>query len=442
MKTLFTRSIIALCLLTVFGFTKVKAQLFIDPSYTIDTLVGNLYSGSCGAITNITHIGDSANISYFDAGGTSLGINAGIFLSSGRYTDVANPATFTLAEVLSLPGDTSLENLLSMPIGLATSYDAAILEFDLQAGGDTMKFNYVFASEEYPEFVCTAFNDVFGFLITGPKPSGGFYQEENIALIPSTNIPVSINTVNGGVTSGTNTPCILTNTAYYVDAALDTMIAFDGRTIPLNAYFAAVPGATYHCKIGVTDIGDGTLDSGVFLGVESLCGDSILSPIANFIYYITNKTDETSPILTVEDKSVYGKRFFWDFGDGSTSYLRNPAPHTYTTPGTYNVTYVVSNFCCTDTFRMVVDATGGTGINSLPAEAFVVSPNPVQNVMMLNTPLEGDYNVLVTDMNGRKVYENTFNKTMKLNVSDYVNGVYFMQISNGTGSISKRFIKN
>ncbi|MBK7668382.1 MAG: PKD domain-containing protein [Sphingobacteriaceae bacterium] len=40
---------------------------------------------------------------------------------------------------------------------------------------------------------------------------------------------------------------------------------------------------------------------------------------------------------------------FWDFGDGNTSTLVNPA-HTYSTVGTYTVCLTVTSGTCSDTF--------------------------------------------------------------------------------------------
>ena len=82
-------------------------------------------------------------------------------------------------------------------------YDECVIEFDFVPEGDSISFNYVFVSEEYPEYVCASFNDAFGFFLTGPNPNLPNYNAENIALIPNpnnpstyTNTPVAINTVN------------------------------------------------------------------------------------------------------------------------------------------------------------------------------------------------------------------------------------------------------
>ena len=79
-------------------------------------------------------------------------------------------------------GDPDLDRLTGEP-----TFDATVLEFDFVPNADTLFFSYVFGSEEYNEFV-GSFNDVFGFFVNG----------QNVALIPGTNTPVSINTINNG----------------------------------------------------------------------------------------------------------------------------------------------------------------------------------------------------------------------------------------------------
>lgn len=51
------------------------------------------------------------------------------------------------------------------------SNGASVLEFDFVSISGTVSFEYVFASEEYPEYACSSFNDVFAFFVTGPDPT-------------------------------------------------------------------------------------------------------------------------------------------------------------------------------------------------------------------------------------------------------------------------------
>ncbi|MBK9318656.1 MAG: choice-of-anchor L domain-containing protein [Bacteroidetes bacterium] len=49
--------------------------------------------------------------------------------------------------------------------GGSNPQDAAILQFDFTVATDSVRFRYVWASEEYHDYVGTTCNDVFGFLL-------------------------------------------------------------------------------------------------------------------------------------------------------------------------------------------------------------------------------------------------------------------------------------
>jgi hypothetical protein len=249
MKTLIT-SILLLIVLNS------NAQLTIDTSKPIDTLIQD-FVGSGVTLSNVTFTGGPQSIGSF-SGNSSLVSSQGIVFSSGNFDSINGPATNFLSGSLSLPGDADLSAI----VGGMPTYDAAVLQFDFVATNNTLLFDYVFASEEYNEFANTSFNDVFAFFISGPGITGS----QNIALLPSTTTPVSINNVNNG-SAGTG-PCV--NCAYYHDNTNDTTVAFDGFTVPLTATYALTPGQTYHLKLAVADVADGIFDTGVFLQKYSL----------------------------------------------------------------------------------------------------------------------------------------------------------------------------
>ena len=96
--------------------------------------------------------------------------------------------------------DSDLQSIASSSLTGAT-----ILEFDFEAVSPTFEFEYIFASEEYPEYVCSQYNDIFAFFLTGLDPVTLTTTTKNIALIPNTNIVVAINSVNG-YPAGTSYP--------------------------------------------------------------------------------------------------------------------------------------------------------------------------------------------------------------------------------------------
>ena len=92
----------------------------------------------------------------------------------------------------------------------ASTFDAAVLEFDFVPTTSQVQFNYVFSSEEYNEFVNLGFNDVFGFFVNGT----------NCALVGEPPVPVSIDTINGG----SNASLYIDNTGGQLETEMDGLM--------------------------------------------------------------------------------------------------------------------------------------------------------------------------------------------------------------------------
>jgi len=337
-----------------------QSNLFIDTTYTAEEMVNAFFSDSDVAPSNVVHTGSPLSYGFFDAGDTDMDINAGIFLSTGSVLDAANTASYFASSPQDADGDLDLEAQVNDGF---LSFDASILEMDITPSTDSICFYYVFASEEYPEWVFTSFNDVFAFFISG----GPEYDTlTNIASIPDSDpaVAVSINTINQNLFSNYYTP------QYTVDPPTqpgdylpDTDLAYDGMTVLLPAKAYVTPGETYHIKIGITDVSDAIFDSGVFIGIQSLGGDSLLTPIA------TADLNVQGDSLIIENESMFAKTFSWDFGDGNTSVERHPDLHVYEEEGTYNVELTVSSWCCSATYTETVEI----GASAAPVAAFNAS---------------------------------------------------------------------
>lgn len=233
------------------------------------SLVQNTLLGPGVTVSNITYNGASGTIGRFTANGTNLGINSGIVITTGTIANNGNgpqgPNNSTNSGVDNgYPGFSALSSQAGAP-----TYNAAILEFDFVPYSDTVRFKYVFGSEEYPEYVCSDFNDAFAFFISGPGIGGA----ANIARLPNGQT-VTINNVNGGNPGGAGTPipggCSPTNQAYYVNNTGGATIQYDGFTKVLEAVSKVQCGQTYHLIIAIADAGDGIFDSGIFLEANSL----------------------------------------------------------------------------------------------------------------------------------------------------------------------------
>ena len=138
-------------------------------------------------ISNVTMNCPSGAWGSFEGSNSNVGMTSGIILACGDINNAVGPNVSTgITTDYSAPGDADLENLAGQ-----NTNDACILEFDVKATGDTLKFKYVFGSDEYTEYV-GSINDIFAFFISGPGITGS----QNIALLPGTTDPVAIFTVN------------------------------------------------------------------------------------------------------------------------------------------------------------------------------------------------------------------------------------------------------
>lgn len=255
---------ISILILFIFFGKYSQAQLAVTTTMTPQQLVQNVLVGTGVTVSNITYSGVPNSIGRFTTGAspTNLGLASGIIISSGVVNGtpaIGSPGS-DFASTNNLGGsDPQLAGLVT-----STIYDAAVLQFDFVPLSDTIKFRYVFGSEEYPEYVGSSFNDVFGFFVSGPNPLGGNYTNLNIAKIPGTALPVTINNVNSGSYS-----------QYYINNGSGATIVYDGFTTVLTAWCRVVPCLTYHLKIALGDAGDGVFDSGVFLQENSFSATSV-----------------------------------------------------------------------------------------------------------------------------------------------------------------------
>lgn len=272
-------------LLTLTGlltFGSAFAQLNVSNSMSPSQLVQNVLLGGGVTVSNVTYKGSNTSRGNFSGGAsTNLGLSSGVVLAT---CDVNGSPQFGSAvsnfasEDMFQTGDPDLELLVSSGY---SSYDASVLEFDFMPLSDTIKFRYVFASEEYPEYVCSMYNDVFGFFVSGPGINGPYSLNSiNIANIPNTNLPVAINSINNGTvgSAGTSGGCISqAYSAYYVDneAIAGTTIVFDGFTAIFTAWCVVQPCQQYHIKLAVCDVGDGGYDSAVFLEAGSFSSTTV-----------------------------------------------------------------------------------------------------------------------------------------------------------------------
>ena len=271
----------------------VFSQLITNTGTSPSGLVQNVLLGPGVTVSNIMYNGSPSSIGSFTATGTNLGINQGIVMTTGTVlNNGSGPHGPNNQAGAGIDNGAGGSGLLTNLINGVQTYNAAILEFDFIPYSDTVKFKYVFGSDEYPEFAPpnnSGYNDVFGFFISGPGITG----IQNIAKLPNNGSIVSINNVNA-ITNSTyynfngdgNTAPYNSNPFY---------IQYDGFTDVLTAVSKVQCGQTYHLILAVADVGDGQWDSGIFLEANSLSSQTPIS-----IDYSISDTLFNSPSIMAE----------------------------------------------------------------------------------------------------------------------------------------------
>ena len=263
---IFLLGIICICL-----YQRSDAQLQITANNNAQALVQKLL-GPGVTVSNVSLTGHPAMTGFFNnISGTNINIDSGIVLTNGRAKTVAGVGNngvdgdgVTAAinvdafNAWNFPGDPDLTAIVA-----DQTFDACVLEFDFVPLGDSIRFNYVFSSEEYTDYACTPFNDAFAFFIRGPGITG----LKNIALIPGTNFPVTINNINEDV-------CAIFP-QYFNNNEANNFFTHNGHINVFTAKEKVVPCQSYHLKLVIADVSDDDLDSGVFLQAGSLSSNAI-----------------------------------------------------------------------------------------------------------------------------------------------------------------------
>jgi hypothetical protein len=157
-------------------------------------------------------------------------------------TGVGTPPAGFPQDVPSCPGDTDINDDVGLEVTLRAPTNAT-----------GYKFDFSFYSHEYPEWVCTSFNDQFIALVT-PPPMGSI--NGNVSF-DSQNNPVSVNVAFFNVCDGCPLGTAeLAGTGFEVSAGGTSWLQ---TTAPVEA------GQTFSVRFAIWDTGDQSWDSTVLV---------------------------------------------------------------------------------------------------------------------------------------------------------------------------------
>ncbi len=250
-----------------------NAQLQVNETVTKDSLA-KLITGNGVSISNVdvkcTTTSSGRGYGSYTGGTNTMGLTQGLLLTTGRASNAIGPnndAGKTSSASTDLNSNDTYKKLLENYSGGKKVYEYCLFSFDVIPQGDTIKFDYVFASEEYNEYVNSDYNDVFGFFISGHGITGetNASGRMNIAKVPGTSTSVSINNVNNGKKDAGQTPTGPCKNCSYYQNNTGSYTQYDGYTKNLVAYSKVTPCSTYKLELIVADCGDKKFDSGVFI---------------------------------------------------------------------------------------------------------------------------------------------------------------------------------
>jgi gliding motility-associated-like protein len=255
-------------------------NVMVGPNMTVFSPIGPLGMPMAQA--------SSVQLGKFNINNPSFGLDSGIVMVTTNANDVVPGQSGTYSSYPTQTPSANLSTVLSA-IGSTSSsqYDRASIQFSFVAPGDSVKFDYIFASKEYTSYTCSSFNDVFGFFLIGQGINGAPLWNSNgtpnidtvnLAVIPGTTTPVAVNTINQGYPSGswpaTNcssaNPNYVTNAVYYnANVGGTSIINMEGFTDVFTARASVSCGSLYTIKMFICDVSDGALNSSVFIGARS-----------------------------------------------------------------------------------------------------------------------------------------------------------------------------
>ncbi len=207
--------------------------------------LAQVLAGGGVAISNASLKGAPEAAGMFSGAAASIGIDTGVVLSTGKVVDTVGPNT---DEDRSTDFERTGNGALDSLVAPYRTHDAVILEFDLLTAEPTIGIRFVFASEEYDEYVDSPFNDMAAIFVNGV----------NCANVNGR--PVAVNSINATL-----------NADLFVDNAARTRdVAMNGLTIPLECVAAVTPNVPNRIRIAVADTADGGLDTAVFLAARGV----------------------------------------------------------------------------------------------------------------------------------------------------------------------------
>jgi hypothetical protein len=365
---------------------------------------------------NVEYAGANGASGTFSGGNGVIGFPTGILLTTGAVGNVVGPNQSDSIETLNgIAGDAQLDNLVD-----GSTLDASVLTITFVPTGSTAQFSYVFASDEYNEYVNTSFNDVFAFFVNGT----------NYALIPGTQTAVAINNINCGSTGvDTNGP----NCNRYINnppGSNARNTEMDGLTVVLSFTAPVNPGVQNTLKLAIADRQDTRFDSAVFIAGGSFT--TVTAPPAIQLSVTPSRITQSQQV-TIAWNVQNSTNCTVSGGQAGSQFSVTQTP----TSGSATTNVTVGANPRNDTFFVQCTGTGGTTKASASLAVGAAPPPPARPVAVQSAGIGGAAanakasGVSLSD-GGRFVAFETAASNMVANDTNGGSDVFVRDTSNGT----------
>ena len=277
------------------------------PELTYDTSataveMAELIFGDRVTVVGATYTGDAdASAIYSNGDAISPGVvpgDTGVILSTGEADRFTNDtgANTNVRTNTTTPNSGPNNDPDFVALANRSTFDASFLEVDFipDPGVDFITLEFVFSSEEYPEFSDSIYNDLFAVWIDGeavPLAAG-----DGLASVTNINQSGDINLFNSNTGDQFNTE-------------------MDGFTVSMSFVVPVTPGEVNTLKIGISDVGDSAYDSNVLIAADSVQGaliantDEVLlrpgdSRVVDVLANDINNTTGVAFITHINDQAV------------------------------------------------------------------------------------------------------------------------------------------
>ncbi len=204
-------------------------------------------------VVDATYTGDRWSSGTYRQGDDRIPLatpnDEGVILSTGDLrsfsnTNGRNLFSNTSTNTSGVNRDPDFDELAGGP-----TYDAAFLEVDFIPEDGVLTMQFVFASEEFPEYTNSIFNDAVGVWVNG------------------TAVPIS---VGAGAVDVNNFNQNNSVNLYYDNTGDQVDFELDGFTATLTLKMVVTPGVLNTLRIGIADTQDSLYDSTLIIGANSV----------------------------------------------------------------------------------------------------------------------------------------------------------------------------